>query len=131
MGIVREAGSMKERRRDPRAQEENRVVIETTGPENGKNGEHINAFTRDLSLGGARIETDQSFPLGTELKMILYLSKSWQVVKLQGRVQWIKDIDQGLFEIGIQFQHEIPASVMSLITHLFRKPTNIPTSIRS
>jgi hypothetical protein len=68
---------MNERRRDPRAQEENRVVIETAGPVNGKNGDHVNAFTRDLSIGGARIETDQSFPVGTELKMILYLSKSW------------------------------------------------------
>jgi hypothetical protein len=122
---------MKERRRDTRAQEENRVVIETTGPSNGKNGDSVNAFTRDLSLGGARIETDQSFPIGTELKMTLYLSKSWQVVKLQGRVQWVKDVEQGLFEIGIQFMHEIPSSIMSLITHLFRKPTNIPTSIRS
>jgi hypothetical protein len=122
---------MRERRRDPRGQEENRVVIEKPGPENGKNGDNINAFTRDLSLGGARIETDQSFPEGAELKMTLYLSKSWQVVKLRGRVQWVKDIDQGLFEMGIQFQHEIPGSIMSLITHLFRKPTNIPTSIRS
>ena len=122
---------MRERRRDARGQEANRVIIETPGPENGKNGNNINAFTRDLSLGGARIETDQSFPVGTELKLTLYLSKSWQVVKLRGRVQWVKDIDQGLIEMGIQFLHEIPGSIMSLITHLFRKPTNIPTSIRS
>jgi hypothetical protein len=122
---------MRERRRDPRGQEENRVVIEKPGPENGKNGDNINAYTKDLSLGGARIETDQSFPVGTELKMTLYLSKSWQVVKLRARIQWVKDIDQGLIEMGVQFQHEIPGSIMSLITHLFRKPTNIPTSIRS
>lgn len=63
--------------------------------------------------------------------MTLYLSKSWQVVKIRGRVQWINMVDQGLFEMGIQFLHEIPSSIMSLITHLFRKSTNIPTSIRS
>jgi hypothetical protein len=122
---------MKERRRDARVIEENRVVIEMSGSEGLEDVETIKAFTRDLSLGGARVETDRAFEPGTELKMILYLSKSWQIVKLIGRVQWLKEVDQGLYEIGIEFQHQIPANIMSLISHLFRKPANIPTVIHN
>ena len=120
---------MKERRRDVRITEENRIVIEVSGAEGREVGDTIRAFTKDLSLGGAMLETDKSFLPGTELKMTLYLSRSWQVVKVRGRVKWVKEIDQGLYEIGIEFIHEIPGGFMSLISHLFRKQAKIPTII--
>jgi hypothetical protein len=122
---------MKELRREVRTIEGNRIVIEMSGEESREGGATVNAFTKDLSLGGAMLETDKSFLPGTELKMTLYLSRSWQVVKIRGRVKWVKEIDQGLYEIGIEFIHEIPGCFMSLISHLFRKQTNIPTDIRN
>jgi len=120
---------MKELRRDVRSIEGNRIVIEMPGEEGLEGEVPVNAFTKDLSLGGAMLETDKSFLPGTELKMTLYLSRSWQVVKVRGRVKWVKEIDQGLFEIGIEFIHEIPGGFMSLISHLFRKQAKIPTII--
>ena len=122
---------MKERRRDVRITEENRIVIEVSGAEGREVGDTIRAFTKDLSLGGAKLETDRSIDPGSELKMTLYLSQSWQVVKARGRVKWVKEIDHGLYEIGIEFMHEIPGIIMPLISHLFRKQTNIPTDIRN
>ena len=120
---------MKELRRDVRTIEENRIVIEISGEESREEGATVNAFTKDLSLGGTMLEADESFLPGTELRMILYLSRSWQVVKVRGRVKWVKEIDQGLYEMGIEFIHEIPGCFMSLISHLFRKQTKIPTII--
>jgi c-di-GMP-binding flagellar brake protein YcgR len=122
---------MKERRRDVRIIEENRIAIEISGADGREVEGTIRAFTKDLSLGGARLETDKSIDPGSELKMTLYLSQSWQVVKARGRVKWVKEIDHGLYEIGIEFMHEIPGIIMSLISHLFRKQTNIPTDIRN
>lgn len=120
---------MEERRRDFRMIEENRVVIKMPGAEGLEGGEAVGALVKDLSLGGAKVETDRSFDTGLELKMTLYLSRSRQVVKVHGRVKWIKEIDHGLYWMGIEFLHEIPGSVMSLISHLFGKHTNIPAVI--
>jgi c-di-GMP-binding flagellar brake protein YcgR len=122
---------MKERRRDFRIIEENRVVIEMSGAEGREVTETVGAFIKDLSLGGAKLEADRSFDSGSELKMTLYLARSWQVVKIHGRVKWVKEINHGLYEMGIEFLHEIPGSIMSLISHLFRKQTNIPAVIHS
>lgn len=120
---------MKERRRDFRIIEENRIVIEMSGTESREGVETVDAFVKDLSLGGAKLETDRSFDSGSELKMTMYLARSWQVVKVHGRVKWVKEINHGLYEMGIEFMHEIPGSIMLLISHIFRKQTNIPAVI--
>jgi hypothetical protein len=121
--------NMKERRRDTRVLEENRVVIETKGTHGSEGLETFDAFTRDLSLGGVRVQTDRPLDAGVELTLTITLSKSRQVIRIHGRVRWVKEIEPGLFEAGIEFMHEIPGSVMSLINHLFRKAAGVPTVI--
>ncbi len=120
---------MKERRRDTRVLEENRVVIETNGTRGSEGIETFDAFTRDLSLGGVRVQTDRPLESGVELTLTITLSKSRQVIRIHGRVRWVREVEPGLFEAGIEFLHEIPGSVMSLINHLFRKGTGAPTVI--
>jgi len=122
---------MKERRRDFRIIEENRAVIEMPGAEGLEGGQTVGAFIKDLSLGGAMLEADRPFDLGSELKLTLYLARSWQVVKISGRVKWVKETNHGLYVMGIEFIHEIPGSIMSLISHIFRKQTNIPAIIHN
>jgi hypothetical protein len=121
--------NMKERRRDARILEENRVVIETNGTHGSEGIEAFDAFTRDLSLGGVRVQTDRPLETGVELTLTITLSKSRQLIRIHGRVRWVKEIEPGLFEAGIEFLHEIPGSVMSLINHLFRKAPGVPTVI--
>ena len=120
---------MKEQRRYARFIEENRIVIEISGEENWEGRDTVIAFTKDLSLRGAMLETDRSFLPGTELKMTMYLSRSSQVAKVSGRIKWVKEIDQGLYRFGIEFIHDSPVGFMSLISHLFGKQTKIPTTI--
>ncbi len=117
---------MKERRRDTRVSEENRVVIEMNGKQGREGIETFGAFTRDLSLGGVRVQTDRPFDEGAELTLTITLSRSRQNIKIRGRIRWVREVEPGLFEAGIEFVHQIPGSVMSLINHLFRKRAGAP-----
>jgi c-di-GMP-binding flagellar brake protein YcgR len=121
-----------EKRKERRIREENRVVIEIPGKAGLAGGPEINGLTQDISLGGARIlMMDESFPVGSALKMTLYLSKSRQIVKVHARVRWARTIDNGFYEMGVEFEHGIPASVLALINHLYKKDQNVPSSIEA
>jgi hypothetical protein len=120
---------MRENRKDKRISEENRVAIELPGVVATPDAHVINALTKDISLGGARIVTDRLFEVGSSLRLTLYLSKSKQIVKVRGDVRWNRMVDAGLYEIGVEFEHGIPTGVMVLINHLYGKGQNVPTSI--
>jgi c-di-GMP-binding flagellar brake protein YcgR len=121
-----------ERRKERRIKEENRVVIEVPGTWGPEGGPEVNALTQDISLGGARIlMMDEFFPVGSFLKMRLYLSKSKQIIKVHAWVRWARTIENGFYEMGVEFEHGIPASVMALINHLYKKEQNVPSAIHA
>jgi len=122
---------MRENRKDKRITEENRVAIELSGATLSSDGRVVNALTKDISLGGARIVTDRLFEVGSSLRLTLYLSKSKQVVKVRADVRWNRMIDTGLYEMGVEFEHGIPTGVMILINHLYGKGQNVPTSVQA
>jgi hypothetical protein len=120
---------MIEKRKDKRVKEENRVLIDITPA--GERNETLtaNAFTRDISVTGARIWTDRLYPLNAKLRLTLYLSRSRQVIRIASVVRWMKSGDDGLYEMGIQFQPGMPDSIMALIKHIYSKDQRIPTVI--
>jgi hypothetical protein len=122
---------MRENRKDKRITEENRVAIELPGVPTSAEARVINALTKDISLGGARIVTDRLFEVGSSLRMTLYLSKSKQVTKVRADVRWNRMIEDGLYEIGVEFEHGIPTGVLVLIYHLYGKGQNVPTSVQA
>lgn len=122
---------MRENRKDKRLAEENRVAIELPGALDSPEPRVINALTKDISLGGARIVTDKLFEVGSSLRMTLYLSKSKQVTKVRADVRWNRMIEDGLYEIGVEFEHGIPTGVLVLINHLYGKGQNVPTSVQA
>jgi hypothetical protein len=122
---------MRENRKDKRLAEENRVAIELPGAPASPEARIINALTKDISLGGARIVTDRLFEVGSSLRMTLYLSKSKQVTKVRADVRWNRMIEDGLYEIGVEFEHGIPTGVLVLINHLYGKGQNVPTSVQA
>ena len=122
---------MRENRKDKRLTEENRVAIELPGTPTSPDVHIINALTKDISLSGARIVTDRLFDVGASLRMTLYLSKSKQVTKVRVNVRWVRMIEDGLYEIGVEFEHGIPTGVLVLINHLYGKSQNVPTSVQS
>jgi hypothetical protein len=120
---------MKERWGDRRIQEENRVVIEISPLDGKDEGLEINAFTKDISPGGARILTDRLFPVGTTLNLAFYLSRSRQLVRTPATVRWGKQREDSLYEIGVQFHHGIPGVLITLVSHLYGKDEAIPTEV--
>src|SRR5665647_2617984 len=120
---------MRENRKDKRIFEENRVAIELSGPTLAEEARIINALTKDISLGGARIVTDRFFEIGTSLRMTLYLSKSKQIIKARADVRWTRMVEDGLYEMGVEFEHGIPTGVLVLINHLYGKGHSAPTPI--
>ncbi len=123
---------LKEKRKERRILEENRVIIEVPGKWGPEGGPEVNGLTQDISLGGARIlMMDEFYPVGSYLKMTLYLSKSKQIVKVHGQVRWVRTIENSFYEMGVEFEHGIPASVMALINHLYKKDQNVPSNIQA
>lgn len=120
---------MIEKRKDRRVKEENRVLIDISPA--GERNETLtaNAFTRDISISGARIWTDRLYPLNAKLRLTLYLSRSRQVIRISSTVRWMKSGDDGLYEMGIQFQPGMPDSIMALIDHIYSKDQRIPVVI--
>ncbi len=123
--------SIKEKRKEARINEEIRAAIEVPGTAPDYEPLLLNAFTRDISLGGARIMTSELFPVGTVLKITLYLSRLRQPIRILSEVRWSRTIEAGFYEMGVEFRHEIPLSVMALITHLYGKKSDVPSYIHA
>lgn len=122
---------MENKRKDRRFEEKNKVVIQFALNSHDANiNEWINATTHDISLGGAKILAPKSYPVDTVMRIEINLSKSGQIVKLDGIVRWSKlSSDEETYELGIEFLHKISKSVLSLIRHLYGGDTGIPSTI--
>jgi c-di-GMP-binding flagellar brake protein YcgR len=112
----------RDRRRDKRFDEENKVVIECKNYVEPDQVNSVLAFTKDISIGGCRILTDIFFPVDSQMKITLTLSRSRQIVKLSAHVKWIKSVYDGdLFEMGVEFVHDTPQTIANLFKHLYGK----------
>jgi hypothetical protein len=73
----------------------------------------------DISLHGVRIASSQYFPVFTNFKITLNLTRSKQVVTLDARVAWVKKgKDEDTFEMGIEFFHTLK-TIENLHKHLY------------
>jgi len=108
---------MAEKRKGQRIREEKKVIIEAyPGSKNSRQKNIIYALTRDFSKGGVRLLTDRFFPVGLLLKITLSLSRTGQIVNVVAKVKWVKNFHTSdLFEMGIEYVHEIPESVLSMM----------------
>jgi c-di-GMP-binding flagellar brake protein YcgR len=119
------------KRKEQRFKEKNKVLIQYALDCKNANGYlGINAKTYDISLSGVRIATKQAFPIDTILRIQISLSKSDQVVTLDGKIKWVKKAKKrDTVEMGVEFLHEISKTVLSLIRHLYGEDVGIPSKI--
>ena len=113
--------SSMERRKDKRFSEKNKVFIKSTeeGLDNSA-GLRTRAFTCDLSLGGARLISRKSYPVGTVVRIIMELARTNQVFQIDGEVKWVnKKGKHGTYEIGVEFLHNLSHTIVSLLRHLY------------
>jgi c-di-GMP-binding flagellar brake protein YcgR len=114
---------IRERRRESRINEEDKVVIELlTNGQTPEDMSTINALTKDISPGGVRIMSNLLLPAGTPLKMEIVLSQRRRRIHTMGVVRWARSVyEEELFEMGIEFSQISPEDKMLLLEHTYRK----------
>ncbi len=112
---------MKDRRRDVRIVEENKVALSLMTGE-VKSGLPVvyHSLTRDLSMGGLRVMTSAPLEPGTRVRVDLTLSRSRKRIKAVAEVRWARDLYGGeVFEAGLQFVGLDPDDEFALMDHIF------------
>jgi len=119
------------KRREKRFKETNKVIIHYAQEKaNSVDYAETNAETHDISLGGARIRAAKLFPVGSVIRIQIDLAKTGEAIKVDGKVKWTNKIeDEDLYEMGVEFLHQISKTVLSLIRHLYGEDTGVPTSV--
>jgi len=112
----------KDRRRENRLQEEDKVSLELLAdfdfPAAAKT---INALTKDISPGGVRIMTNVDLPAGTLVRMEIVLSKRRKLLQVIGVVRWSRSVyENAFFEMGVEFTQITPEDKMTLLEHAYR-----------
>jgi hypothetical protein len=96
---------MEERRRAPRIKEENEVAIRVVS--GGKNlpEEQIKGnCTKDISVSGAKIQTNILLPVNTLIELDFKSKGMQQQIKILGKIKWRKAIAENeSYEFGVEF----------------------------
>lgn len=118
-------------RKERRIEERNTVVIRSAGSANGpQTNLGVNAYTYDLSLGGTRLFTDRPFAVGTTIRIVIELAKTCQSIQVDGEVKWMRESGtDAVYEIGVEFLHNISQTILSLIRHLYGMANGVSASV--
>jgi len=114
---------MKERRRDPRVREENKVVM-TLIPGGTAQGpkQTYYSLTKDISMGGIRIMTEAPLAVDARVRLEITLSRSRKSIQAVARVRWVKDLfGKDVYDVGLEFVEIGSADELVLIDHLYGK----------
>ncbi|MDI6844557.1 MAG: PilZ domain-containing protein [Candidatus Saccharicenans sp.] len=111
-----------EKRREKRLDEENKVVLYVLGESGQPQEESFYSFSRDISVGGLRIMTDQPLPVKTRVRLEIALSETKKLITGIAEVRWVKSLfDEEVFEMGLEFIELDPQSRVHLLEHVYRK----------
>jgi c-di-GMP-binding flagellar brake protein YcgR len=112
---------MKDRRRDVRVIEENRVVLSLmTGDVRPGAPAVFYSLTRDISLGGVRIMTAAALEAGGRVLLDITLSRSRKRIRSVAQVRWVRELYAGeVYEAGLEFVGLDPSSELVLMDHIF------------
>jgi len=114
-----------ERRKRLRFVERNEVCITPVCEK--PNGGKVNAFTHDLSTGGARIMAKDPVAAGTLVNIRIDLARTGESVVLAAGVRWARFNGRtGLYELGVEFHHLSSQKVLALIKHLYGQTAAAP-----
>lgn len=108
------------RRKQKRRIEENKVEIELlSDKKNSPSQTQSFAFTKDISLDGVKIQSDAFFPVDSLLRMKVTLSQSRKTLVMRGRVKWVRERPNDVYELGVEFEKDMPDEFITLISHLY------------
>jgi hypothetical protein len=96
---------MNERRREERLKELNEIIVTViSNKKNLPKGKIPYNSSKDISVSGAKIQTNILFPVDTLLKIDFKLKTLEKQITALGKVKWIKvNIDDKSYEAGVEF----------------------------
>jgi c-di-GMP-binding flagellar brake protein YcgR len=109
-----------QRRKDKRIKQWNKARIQVLSGKLGHTSPSgAEAFTYDLSLGGARIHSTEPLAIGTRIRLRIDLVRSGETVAIEGRIKWARPSPaDGVCEMGVEFEHSSSQTIMSLMKNL-------------
>ena len=112
---------MIERRKHRRFQQWNKAIIQSASGVPGPLPRcPIDAAAWDLSLGGARVQSDESIPVGAVIRLHLELVRSREYVGLDADVRWSRwNEEQKVFECGVEFRECVEATLQAIMRNLY------------
>ena len=112
---------MKDRRRDIRLFEENKVVVTLmTGEIRPGAATVFYSLTRDISMGGARLMTSAPLEAGSRVRVDITLGRTRKRIRAVAEVRWIRDLYAAeVYEVGLQFVGLDPDDEFALMDHIF------------
>jgi c-di-GMP-binding flagellar brake protein YcgR len=112
---------MKDRRRDVRLIEENKVVVSAlTGAVRPGAATVYYSLTQDISMGGVRLMTGARLGTGERVRLDITLSRSRRRIRAVAEVRWVRELyDREVFDVGLQFIDLDPDDEFALMDHIF------------
>ncbi len=112
---------MKDRRRDIRIVEENKVVLSLmTGEVHPGVPTVFHSLTRDISMGGVRVMTVAPLEVGARVRLEITLGRSRKRIRAIAEVRWVRELyGREVFDVGLQFVGLEPNAEFTLIDHIF------------
>jgi hypothetical protein len=107
-------------RKDRRFKQWNKTKITLlAGPRSSGGHPAVEAFTYDLSLGGARLHTAEAFEVGALLRLQIALVRTGETLRVECVVRWRRrDESANVYEMGVEFQHTSMLTVLGLMKNL-------------
>ena len=113
--------SKREKRKDPRREDELPVEIDILSDESQHAPTKVlYAQIKDISAGGVKILTSVYIPLGTPVKLKITLSKSGESIRPIGKVVWGNRLDNSeMYEMGIEFENTPSDILYTLLEYIY------------
>ncbi len=110
-----------ERRKHRRFQQWNKAIINSaSGGQGPLPSCPVDAVAWDLSLGGARIQCEQGFPVGAVLRLHLELVRSREFIGIDGEVRWTRwNEELKTHECGVEFRECVEATLQAIMRNLY------------
>ena len=111
---------MREKRRDLRINEENRVKIRLASKDDEYPDRKLSFhMTKDLSKRGIKILSNTFLPVNRTLRVELSVLNPPRMISALGKIRWIKSrYTDDMYEIGIEFVDMTPENIKILQEHI-------------
>jgi Tfp pilus assembly protein PilZ len=121
-----------DRRKHRRFQQWNKAIIMSVSGGDGVLPRcPIDAYAWDLSIGGARIQSEECFPVGAVVRIHLDLVRSRESVSIDGAVRWSRwNEKENINEFGVEFQESNQMALQAIMKNLYHETGRKPRTVQ-